>query len=194
MGRRRKRQSCKLLNHYLNDHPALSGMYCLQRPLWRHYYQNIDVLIFVVDSNDRDRIEECKDELWRFLTEDELKESILLVLANKQDLPNAMSTQEVTEKLDLTSIKERNWCKYPIIITCDCLILSSLCVNADIQGSCATKGDGLYEGLDWLKSTLTQQRLKKTMVKPVEETIPSSKNYVKNSWWTSIASYFVRAA
>ncbi|XP_064393833.1 uncharacterized protein LOC135341252 [Halichondria panicea] len=143
------------------------------RPLWRHYYQNIDVLIFVVDSNDRDRIEECKDELWRFLTEDELKESILLVLANKQDLPNAMSTQEVTEKLDLTSIKERNWY---------------------IQGSCATKGDGLYEGLDWLKSTLTQQRLKKTMVKPVEETIPSLKNSVKNSWWTSIASYFARAA
>ncbi len=63
------------------------------------------------------QIEEVKDELWRFLTEEELNESILLVLANKQDLPNAISTEEVTEKLDLTSIKERDWCKYPIIIT-----------------------------------------------------------------------------
>ena len=64
-----------------------------------------------MDSNDRDRVEECKDELWRFLGEDELKESILLVLANKQDLPNAMSTQEVMEKLQLNSIRDRDWCK-----------------------------------------------------------------------------------
>ncbi len=95
-------------------------MYYLQRPLWRHYFQKADVLIFVVDSNDRDRIEEVKDELWRLLGDDELNEIILLVLANKQDLPNAMSTEEVTEKLDLTSIKERDWCKYPILFEVDC--------------------------------------------------------------------------
>ncbi len=95
-------------------------MHYLQRPLWRHYFQKADVLIFVVDSNDRDRIEEVKDELWRLLGEDELNEIILLVLANKQDLPNAMSTEEVTEKLDLTSIKERDWCKYPILFEVDC--------------------------------------------------------------------------
>ena len=70
------------------------------------------MVIFVVDSNDRERMEECKDELWRFLGEDELKESILLVLANKQDLPNAMSTQELTEKLELDSIQDRDWCKF----------------------------------------------------------------------------------
>lgn len=71
------------------------------------------MLIFVLDSNDRERVEECKDELWRFLGEDELKDSILLVLANKQDLPNAMSISEVTEKLALDSIRNRNWCKSP---------------------------------------------------------------------------------
>ena len=64
------------------------------RPLWRHYYQNTQGVIFVVDSNDRDRIDAARDELHRMLNEDELRESILLVFANKQDLPNAMSAAE----------------------------------------------------------------------------------------------------
>merc|ERR1739842_118237 len=57
------------------------------RPLWRHYYQGTNGLIYVVDSNDRDR------------NEDEMREAALLVFANKQDLPNAMTAAEVTEKL-----------------------------------------------------------------------------------------------
>lgn len=56
------------------------------RPLWRHYYQNTQGLIFVVDSNDRDRVDAARDELHRMLNEDELRESILLVFANKQVL------------------------------------------------------------------------------------------------------------
>ena len=79
--------------------------------MWRHYYQNTDILIFVVDSNDRERISEAADELQRFISEDELQDCILLVLANKQDLPNAMSVEEVTEKLRLNSLKDKNWCK-----------------------------------------------------------------------------------
>ena len=54
------------------------------RPLWRHYYQNTQGLIFVVDSNDRDRIDAARDEMHRMLNEDELRESVLLVFANKQ--------------------------------------------------------------------------------------------------------------
>ena len=34
-----------------------NGMQDKIRPLWRHYYQNTQGLIFVVDSNDRDRID-----------------------------------------------------------------------------------------------------------------------------------------
>ncbi|EEA08515.1 putative ADP ribosylation factor [Cryptosporidium serpentis] len=103
------------------------------RPLWRHYYTNTDGLIFVVDSNDRDRINDSRDELMRMLSEDELRDACLVVLANKQDLPNAMSVTEVTEKLQLSSIRHRNWY---------------------IQSTCATTGDGLYEGLDWLARNL----------------------------------------
>ena len=54
------------------------------RPLWRHYFQNTQGLIFVVDSNDQERIGEAREELNRMLGEDELRDAILLVFANKQ--------------------------------------------------------------------------------------------------------------
>lgn len=41
-------------------------------------------LIFVVDSNDRERCNEAREELMRMLNEDELRDVILLVFANKQ--------------------------------------------------------------------------------------------------------------
>merc|ERR1712050_471441 len=87
------------------------------RPLWRHYYQNTQGIIFVVDSNDRDRIDDnsnnesgnsAKEELHRMLAEDELRDATLLVFANKQDLPNAMSVNDVTEKLGLNQLRNRN--------------------------------------------------------------------------------------
>ena len=54
------------------------------RPLWRHYFQNTQGLIFVVDSNDRERIGEAREELNRMLGEDELRDAVLLIFANKQ--------------------------------------------------------------------------------------------------------------
>eukprot|EP01101_Sappina_pedata_P004694 TRINITY_DN2029_c1_g1_i2.p1 TRINITY_DN2029_c1_g1~~TRINITY_DN2029_c1_g1_i2.p1 ORF type:complete len:205 (+),score=93.94 TRINITY_DN2029_c1_g1_i2:93-617(+) len=103
------------------------------RPLWRHYYQNTQGLIFVVDSNDRERISEAAEELQKMLREEELREAHLLVFANKQDLPGAMSVSEMTDKLGLQNLGGRKWY---------------------IQSTCATSGDGLYEGLDWLASQL----------------------------------------
>lgn len=41
-------------------------------------------LIFVVDSNDRERIGEAREELMRMLSEDELRDAVLLIFANKQ--------------------------------------------------------------------------------------------------------------
>ena len=92
-------------------------------------------LIFVVDSNDKDRIDAAREELQKMLQEDELKDSVVLVFANKQDLPNAMSAPEVTEMLGLHNLRMRKWF---------------------IQAACATTGDGLYEGLEWLKDTLNK--------------------------------------
>jgi len=106
------------------------------RALWRHYYQNTQGVIFVIDSNDRERIEDAREELQKMLNEDELRDAVLLVFANKQDLPNAMTAAEITDKLQLHSLRNRNWF---------------------IQSTCATTGDGLYEGLDWLSRTLSQK-------------------------------------
>ena len=72
---------------------------------------HVDVLIFVVDSNDRERISNSRDELQWFLREEAYKDLVLLVLANKQDLPNVMSIQEITEKLELNTLTNRLWCK-----------------------------------------------------------------------------------
>ena len=66
-------------------------------------------MIFVVDSNDRERAVEARDELHRMLAEDELRDAVLLVFANKQDLPNAMNAAEITDKLGLHNMKNRNW-------------------------------------------------------------------------------------
>ena len=61
------------------------------RPLWRHYYTGTQGLVFVVDSQDRERIDEAKQELHRILSDREMKECLLLVFANKQDLPGGAS-------------------------------------------------------------------------------------------------------
>ena len=70
------------------------------------------------------------------LCEDELRDAVLLVLANKQDLPNAMNANEIAEKLGLHSVRQRDWY---------------------IQATCATSGDGLYEGLEWLSKSLEKK-------------------------------------
>lgn len=106
------------------------------RPLWRHYFQNTQGVIFVVDSNDRERVGEAQDELHKMLQEDELRDAVILVLANKQDLPHAMTVAEITDKLNLHEIRSRRWF---------------------IQATCASTGDGLYEGLDWLCGELKKR-------------------------------------
>ena len=107
------------------------------RPYWRCYYANTDAIIFVVDSNDSERIEDAKEELSRILQEDRLKDSKILIYANKQDLPKAMSVSSIAEALELKSLpRSRKWF---------------------IQSCCAHTADGLYEGLEWLNSELTKR-------------------------------------
>lgn len=58
------------------------------RPLWRHYYTGTQGLVFVVDSQDRARIDEAREELWRIVSDREMRQALVLVFANKQDLPD----------------------------------------------------------------------------------------------------------
>eukprot|EP00300_Choanocystis_sp_HF-7_P028253 c33722_g1_i1.p2 GENE.c33722_g1_i1~~c33722_g1_i1.p2 ORF type:complete len:177 (-),score=44.90 c33722_g1_i1:48-578(-) len=98
------------------------------RRLWKRYYENSHAIIFVVDSSDRARVDEAKQELSTMMAADELRAATLLVFANKQDLGGAMATAELTDLLGLRDIRQRWY----------------------IQGCCAVTGAGLAEGLDWL--------------------------------------------
>ncbi|CAF0970801.1 unnamed protein product [Rotaria sp. Silwood1] len=103
------------------------------RPLLRHYFQNTHALIFVIDSNDRDRLPEATEELWRVLAADELIYIPILIYLNKIDLSNSMKSEYVIQEMRLNNIRNRQWF---------------------LQPCCASTGDGLYEGLSWLVCSL----------------------------------------
>ena len=103
-------------------------------PLWRHYYADTDAVIFVVDSNDAERLEEAKETLDTMLSDDLLQKKPLLVFSNKVDLPMSKNTTEMTDLLCLQKYKGREWF---------------------IQESSATNGLGIEEGFHWLAEQIT---------------------------------------
>eukprot|EP00112_Aurelia_sp_Birch-Aquarium-sp1_P008910 Seg1996.1 transcript_id=Seg1996.1/GoldUCD/mRNA.D3Y31 product="ADP-ribosylation factor" protein_id=Seg1996.1/GoldUCD/D3Y31 len=97
------------------------------RQLWRHYYQGSDGLLFVVDSSDIARLAEAKQELMNIILHEDMTQTCpVVILANKQDLPNAQRASILVERLGLTTLKNPWY----------------------IQQMCATTGDGLYEGVE----------------------------------------------
>lgn len=62
----------------------------------------------MIDSNDEERVEEAAEELHRMCLEEEAADKPMLVLANKQDLPKALSTEALAEKMRLRSLT-RPW-------------------------------------------------------------------------------------
>ncbi len=96
------------------------------RPLWKHYFHNTEGLVYVVDSADKERYNEAKDELFWILDSDEMKGVPVVILANKQDLPNACPTSDLASKLGLPQVRTHQWF---------------------IQGTCAVTGDGLLEAM-----------------------------------------------
>ncbi|KAM5540569.1 hypothetical protein V8D89_005600 [Ganoderma adspersum] len=99
------------------------------RPYWRNYFEQTDALVWVVDSGDRMRMQDCKEELHSLLQEDRLAGASLLVFANKQDIQGSMSSLEIRDALDLQSIQTHQW----RILPCS-----------------AITGQNLVQGLDWV--------------------------------------------
>uniref|UniRef100_A0A3Q2YTX1 ADP-ribosylation factor-like protein 2 n=1 Tax=Hippocampus comes TaxID=109280 RepID=A0A3Q2YTX1_HIPCM len=99
------------------------------RSYWRNYFERTDGLVWVVDSADRQRMEDCRQELHKLLLEERLLGATLLVFANKQDLPGAMSEEAIQTTLALDDIKNHHWC---------------------IMGCSAVTGQNLLAGMDWL--------------------------------------------
>ncbi|KAL9965995.1 hypothetical protein ACROYT_G024000 [Oculina patagonica] len=99
------------------------------RSAWNTYYTNAEFLIVVVDSTDRERLAVTKAELYNMLNHEDLRQAGVLIFANKQDVKGSMSVAEISEQLNLTSIKDHGW---------------------HIQACCALTGEGLYQGLEWI--------------------------------------------
>lgn len=102
------------------------------RPLYRHYYPNTQGVVFVIDSNDRERLDDALKELYTTVGEPELVDVPFLILANKQDLSGAMKPGEIEAKLmDEKLMRGKRW---------------------NVFGVSATnlKNNGLYEAFSWL--------------------------------------------
>ncbi|KAJ1359573.1 hypothetical protein KIN20_018339 [Parelaphostrongylus tenuis] len=106
------------------------------RTLWKYYFRDTNAIIFVVDSADRERIDEARQEIHSLIEDPELRDAIVLVFANKQDLPNAMDASDVTKNLHLHDVRDREWY---------------------VQPSNAITGEGLIEGLEWLHSQVVNK-------------------------------------
>lgn len=103
------------------------------RSYWRNYFEtSVDGLIWVVDSTDTMRLQQCRQHLEQLLQEEKLAGATLLVFANKQDMASALSADEIVQTLKLQEsayAKKRHW----NIVACS-----------------AVSGDGLVDGIDWM--------------------------------------------
>ena len=125
------------------------------RALWKYYYQGSDAVVFVVDSSDATRLTEAADELRKLLCEDELRDAKLLVLANKQDMPGAMSGET---RLSVLSSSLHSHCVCIVAtITQQLGLMETRNRKWFVQACSAVSGDGLHEGFDWLANAITQR-------------------------------------
>ena len=103
------------------------------RSVWDVYYLNTDGVIFVIDSNDKENYEESKNQFYKILQNDTLKNAVILIFANKQDLITSKKVNEIIEIYELDSIKNHVW---------------------HIQPCSANTGEGLLTGIKWLSDQL----------------------------------------
>jgi len=102
------------------------------RNFWRHYYKGVSCIIFVVDSNDHQRFKQAKEEIHKLTAEVTLRGVPILVLANKQDLPEAVSPGQLEEQLSLDKLTVKN----------------------KVIGCTATDGLGIHDAMSWVKDNM----------------------------------------
>ena len=110
------------------------------RPLWRHYFIGCEGLIYVVDSSDKSRFAEAQNELEWILDSDEMAGVPLVILANKQDLPQAVSPADLAGSLGLDKVRNRKW---------------------HIQGTSALSGEGVFQAMQELSSLVKEFQRRK---------------------------------
>jgi ADP-ribosylation factor-like protein 5B len=103
------------------------------RSVWDVYYIGTDAIIYVIDSADTCNYEESKTQLLKLLQNDELKSTVLLIFANKQDLDTVQPVDELVKIYGLDQVKNHLW---------------------HMQPCSAKTGEGLMAGLKWLSDQL----------------------------------------
>ena len=83
--------------------------------------------MYVVDSSDRERVSESRAELEGILSEPAMYGVPVVIVANKQDLPNALSPAQLIDKLQLRQ--------------------QGHALSWHVQGTCATNGEGILEAM-----------------------------------------------
>ncbi|XP_020611905.1 ADP-ribosylation factor-like protein 3 [Orbicella faveolata] len=106
------------------------------RPYWRNYFEQVEALVYVIDSTDRKRLEETSLELDELLCEEKLCGVPVLVFANKQDLLQALPPDQISESLMLERIKDRSW---------------------HIQACSGKTGEGLEMGMQWVIKNISKK-------------------------------------
>ncbi|XP_003738119.1 ADP-ribosylation factor-like protein 2 [Galendromus occidentalis] len=109
------------------------------RSYWRNYFESTDAIVWVVDSADRRRLDDCAKELHDLLQDERLLGATLLVLANKQDLDGALGPDEIRDHLRLHSITTHHWRVFPC--------------------SAFTSDDSLLNAIDWMLDDVASRLL-----------------------------------
>ena len=104
------------------------------RNMWQYYYENIDAIIYVVDSSDEKRLGLNKKTFFQALRNSDLENVPVLVFANKQDIAT-VGLKGIKEGMGLQGVQGRDW---------------------HLQGCSAVSGEGLVEGLEWLYGKLNK--------------------------------------
>ncbi|XWW97486.1 hypothetical protein V2A60_005469 [Cordyceps javanica] len=116
------------------------------RSYWRNYFEKTDALIWVVDSTDRLRIGDCREELHGLLEEERLAGACLLIFANKTDVDGCMTEAEilqVSSSMNKTKKEDVNEAK--------ALRLNEIRTHQwHILQCSAMTGKNLKEGLAWV--------------------------------------------
>eukprot|EP00347_Sterkiella_histriomuscorum_P002773 403366854 len=108
--------------------------------LWKHYFDKIDGVIFVIDSTDREKLQKAKKELQSLMVDQSIGAVPFLIYFNKQDLTDQLITQEEIEQiLDLQS-EEQN---------------RTICA----QCCSAFNGQGIWDGIDQIIKTYEDNKI-----------------------------------
>ena len=143
------------------------------RSIWDVYFLNTDAIIYVIDTHD-ETYDDSKTQFYKLLSNEALKNAVILIYANKQDLPGAKKVAEIIQIYELDKIKDHIW---------------------HIQPCSAQTGEGLITGMKWLSDQLVFRsnnnfpinpyvdypETKKTEKKEIKETNISESNMGMNN-------------